>query len=184
MQKSNIYLIGFMGTGKSTVGPILANSIGYDFFDLDKVIENKTTLNISEIFSKYGEDYFRKIETETLFELVENYKNVVIALGGGTIKIEENFNLIKKTGYIINIYADLDALVERLSRKKTRPLLLDENGELLPKDKLKEKIQRLLSERQPIYQKADFHVKSEPKLGVTVDKVIKIIEEKIFNGKN
>lgn len=182
--KSNIFLIGFMGTGKSTVGPIVANSIDYEFFDLDKEIEKKCKMSIAEIFEKFGEQYFREIETQTISELIENHNKIVLSLGGGAIKSQKNLEMMKKNGYIINIYADLDVLVERLSRKKTRPLLLDENGELLPKDELRNKIVNLLEERQKYYNLADFHVKSEEKLGKTVDKVVKIIEEKILNAKN
>ncbi|HOP50580.1 MAG TPA: shikimate kinase [Ignavibacteriales bacterium] len=184
MQKSNIYFIGFMGTGKSTVGPIVANSIDYNFFDLDKEIEKRTNLCIVSIFEQYGEKYFRELEHEILKELIKENKKLVLSLGGGTVKNLTNVELLKKTGIIINLYADIDTLVERLSRKKTRPLLLDENGELLHKEILKEKIRNMLSEREKYYQLADYHIKSEEKLAATVDKIVRIIEEKIFNGKN
>ena len=105
--KNTIYLTGFMGSGKSTIGPILANTLGWDFFDLDKLVENKTGKKIRDIFEQEGESYFRKIETDTLREISES-KNVIISLGGGTIANKENIEIMKNTGKIIYLKVSLD----------------------------------------------------------------------------
>src|SRR5690606_40072973 len=90
--KQIIYLTGFMGSGKSTIGPILANTLGWDFYDLDRVIENKTGKKVREIFEQDGESFFRSLETETLEELSELDKTI-ISLGGGTMANAENIKI-------------------------------------------------------------------------------------------
>lgn len=97
MKNKLIYLTGFMASGKSTVGPILANTIGWGFYDLDKLIEVETSLSIKEIF-KVGESYFRKLETDVL-KKVSLLNEFVISLGGGTIVDQENLKLIKGSGF-------------------------------------------------------------------------------------
>lgn len=100
MKKKIYYLTGFMAAGKSTIGPILANSLGWNFFDLDKEVEKKEGIKIVDLFKQKGEEYFRKLETEILKELSGN-NEVIISLGGGAIASEENFNIIKSSGKII-----------------------------------------------------------------------------------
>src|SRR3970282_713969 len=113
--KQIIYLTGFMGSGKSTIGPILANTLGWDFYDLDRVIEKKTGKKIRQIFEQDGENFFRKIETETLKELSVNNK-VIISLGGGTIVSDENIGILKNSGKLIYLKIK--------TRHKTYPVVI------------------------------------------------------------
>lgn len=171
----NIYLIGFMGTGKSTVGPIVANCLGFSFYDLDREIEKEFSMPVISIFEKHGEQVFREKETEILKKLSKR-NHLVVSLGGGTITQSENIKIISATGKVFLLYADIDILVERLSRKKTRPLLLDSKGDMLPYKLLKSKVAKLLEEREKYYSIADYRVMSEENVGATVDKIVKIIE--------
>ena len=93
-----IYLIGLMGSGKSTLGPQLARNLQYEFIDMDSYIEEKEQLSIPQIFQKQGEDFFRKVEAEALNDLSSKQK-VVISTGGGTPCFHDNLDVIKKTGY-------------------------------------------------------------------------------------
>lgn len=119
----NIFLIGMMGTGKSTVGVLLANELKIPFVDLDKEIEKSTRKTISGIFKLDGEATFRKIETERLKEVSAS----VVSCGGGIILKEENRNFIKVNGTTILLTASIDELVRRLKGAGKRPLLAKNN---------------------------------------------------------
>ena len=119
----NIFLIGMMGTGKSTVGVLLANELKIPFVDLDKEIEKSTKKTISRIFKLDGEAAFRKIETERLKEVSAS----VVSCGGGIILKEENRNFIKVNGTTILLTASIDELVRRLKGAGKRPLLAKNN---------------------------------------------------------
>lgn len=119
----NIFLIGMMGTGKSTVGVLLANELKIPFVDLDKEIEKSTKKTVSGIFNFDGEDAFRKIETERLKEVSAS----VVSCGGGIILKEENRNFIKVNGTTILLTASIDELVRRLKGAEKRPLLAKNN---------------------------------------------------------
>jgi len=99
-KKSLIYLAGFMGSGKSTIGPILANTLGFDFVDLDRFVEQKAAKRIKEIFTTDGEQAFRALEQASLVE-VSGRTQCVVSLGGGIIANEENFRLIRDSGVIV-----------------------------------------------------------------------------------
>ncbi len=94
----NIYLIGFMGTGKSTVGKILAEELGADFVDTDKMVEEKTGRTISDIFENSSEDEFRRLETEVLRDITEK-DSLVVSTGGGIVVTRGNLDLMKETGW-------------------------------------------------------------------------------------
>ena len=119
----NIFLIGMMGTGKSTVGVLLANELKIPFVDLDKEIEKSTKKTIPKIFKLDGEATFRKIETERLKEVSAS----VVSCGGGIILKEENRNFIKVNGTTILLTASIDELVRRLKGAGKRPLLAKNN---------------------------------------------------------
>ncbi len=175
--KNTIYLTGFMGSGKSTIGPILANTLGWDFFDLDKLIENKTGKKIREIFEQEGESHFRKIETETLREISES-KNVIISLGGGTIANKENLEILKKTGKIIYLKVSLDTVYHRLKYKKDRPALTKSDSESLSREEMTNRINKLMDTRTKYYEQADYTIDTDNNsLGKTVDKIVKIISQ-------
>lgn len=118
----NVYLCGFMGCGKSTVGKVLAKKLGKDFVDLDGYIEQKNNMTIKEIFEREGEARFRKMETESLAELCEADK--VIATGGGALASTQNAIFSRKYGKIIFIDTSFPACYERIIKNRQRPLAL------------------------------------------------------------
>lgn len=175
--KNTIYLTGFMGSGKSTVGPILANTLGWDFFDLDKLIENKTGKKIREIFEQEGENYFRKLETDTLRE-ISGSQNIIISLGGGTVASQENLDILKETGKIIYLKVSLDTVYKRLKYKRDRPALTNSNSESLSKEEMTDRIKKLMDTRIKYYEQADFTIDTDTNsLGKTIDKIVKIISQ-------
>jgi shikimate kinase len=118
----NIVLIGFMGTGKTSVGRLLAARLNRQFIDTDKKIEIENKLSISEIFQTHGENYFRQIERE-IIQRVSRQTNVVIATGGGVVLRRENIISLRKNGIIISLIADIDTIIKRTALSLQRPLL-------------------------------------------------------------
>lgn len=177
MNSENIYITGFMGSGKSTIGPILANTLGWDFFDLDDVIEKKTGKKITEIFNESGEEFFRKLEHEELKEL-SGKKNLIISLGGGTIAYHSNFKILKQTGKIVYLKTSLDSVYERLRFKKDRPLINSIEEKNLSREEVLESLNKLLTEREKFYNKADIIIDTDKiSVGKTVDKIAKLISK-------
>jgi len=151
--KKTIFLIGYMGSGKSRLGKNLSNSISYSFYDLDNFITTNEGATISEIFDKKKELYFRTIEKEYLKELINKKENKVISLGGGTPCYSDNMDIILNTNDSISIYLNrsIDFLVERLYHKiYSRPLI----SHLKSKEELKEFISKHLFERNNYYLKS------------------------------
>ncbi|MFN5705779.1 MAG: shikimate kinase [bacterium] len=145
-----IYLIGFMGSGKSTFGKKLAKELALPFIDLDKEIEVKAKCSITDIFKYLGEDTFRKMESDTLHELSDR-EEFVMATGGGTPCYFNNIEQINNNGTSIYIELDIQSIYNRLSQAKNiRPTIKDKKEEELLQF-IKEKIE----ERKPIYEKAD-----------------------------
>jgi len=139
----NIFLIGLMGAGKTTIGRQLASELSLKFFDSDHEIEKRTGVTITHIFDIEGEAGFRKRETAMLDELTEK-KGIVLATGGGAILKPENRQFLMSRGTTIYLYANIDTLLERTSKDRNRPLLQTEN----PQAKLEE----LLEIRDPLYR--------------------------------
>ncbi|MCY4225763.1 MAG: shikimate kinase [Bacteroidetes bacterium] len=149
---SRILLTGFMGCGKSAVGQILASILSKKFIDLDKTIEDLHNLTVEQIFAQSGEDAFRQLETSTLVTLPEN---VVCALGGGTLMREENLQWALHHGHVLYLSASTAELVARLIKDPTvRPLLRQHDGESLSEKVMEERVERLLSNREPVYSLA------------------------------
>ena len=146
----HIILIGFMGSGKSTMGKLIANKLGYSFVDTDQYIEKKEGRTISDIFTDDGEEYFRSLETDALKELLESEEKKVLALGGGTPLREENRRLLKEAGYVIFLKVNPNEAYHRLKDDTERPLLQVPNP--------KEKIEELLAFRNPVYEAAADYV--------------------------
>lgn len=146
----NIVLIGFMGTGKSSCGKSLATRLGCAFIDLDKYIESRENMSIPEMFAAKGEAYFREKEREAVRAVVRR-KGVVIATGGGTIKDEGNFALLKERGVIICLTADVDTILARTARRGERPML---DGQ----EDRRKGVEELLASRQRMYERADFAI--------------------------
>ena len=174
---NNIYLTGFMGSGKSTIGPILANTLGWSFFDLDIVIEQKEGKKVSLIFEENGEEYFRNLEKETLIELAGR-ENVIIALGGGTITNQGNIDLLKKMGKIIYLKISAGLAYKRLRFKRDRPILTRDGTVNLSKNEFIGKIEQLISERNIYYEQADIIIDTDKlPIGATIDLILKATEK-------
>ena len=179
MDKKVVYLTGFMGSGKSTIGPILANTLGWEFYDLDSLIENKSNMKIKEIFDLHGEKYFRTLESETLFEISANNK-IIVSLGGGTIANNNNLEIIQRTGIIFYLKISYMSVYKRLKYKRDRPVLLSDVGEEFTKEDLLKKINILYEKRRIFYEQADFVIDTDNMpVGKTVDRIVKIILKEI-----
>lgn len=139
---NNIYFIGLMGAGKTTIGRLLAKQMGREFYDSDHEVERKTGVKIPLIFELEGEPGFRKRETLAIEEL-SRLDNVVVATGGGAVLLEENRLLLKSTGKIIYLRAKVNDLYQRTRSDKNRPLLQGANP--------KQKLEQLYTVRDPIY---------------------------------
>ena len=140
----NIILVGYMGSGKSTIGRKAAKALGFEFLDTDILIEQIEGMPISRLFEEKGEPYFREKETDVIRELLSEPKGKIIATGGGLPMTKGNPELLKELGTVIYLKADSSTLVKRLSGDTTRPLL--QNGEL------EEKIKSMLAVRGPVYE--------------------------------
>lgn len=149
----NIYLVGPMGAGKSTVGRQLAKALGRDFIDCDREIERRTGVKIALIFELEGETGFRKRECRIL-EQVTQRSGVVLATGGGAVLDEGNRALLIRGGFVIYLYAPIELLTKRTASDRHRPLLQGQNPETA--------FQEILEKRDPLYrQVADMIVKTD-----------------------
>ena len=172
-----IVLIGMMGSGKTSIGKLVAQELNFTFIDTDFEIEKKLNLSVKEIFENYGETLFRKKEFD-VFKLLSDRNNIVISSGGGSFCHPNTYDLIKK--YFLSVWLDVndEILFNRLKRnQRKRPLL---NG--LKENELRNKVKNLISERKDCYNKADIKVKlSEQKIKesfyVTYSKIISYISE-------
>lgn len=145
-----VFLVGFMGSGKSTVGRRLARELGWMFVDLDTDIENSTGMSISKIFEERGEPAFRQIEHEALLTRTREIKRgrpMVISLGGGAFVQTFNFSLVESSGISIWLDCPLEIIRERLSSNDSRPLARDT-----------ESLENLYRQRRNLYAKADYRV--------------------------
>ncbi|TBR44705.1 shikimate kinase AroK [Marinomonas agarivorans] len=174
----NIILVGPMGAGKTTIGRLLAQSLGRDFLDSDRVIEENAGADIPWIFEKEGEQGFRRRETSTLQQLTQEYgAKVVLATGGGAIMRKDNRTILQQGGLVIYLYATISQQVQRTSRTNHRPLLKTGNRQQILTD--------LFKERDPLYREtADVIVKTDsrnPKL--VANKVLGAIEQHMKKEK-
>jgi shikimate kinase len=151
---NNIYLVGFMGTGKTTVGKFLARKMRREFIEMDRTIEKNEKQTIRNIFKAKGETYFRKLENK-LLKKVSRKNKLVISCGGGVICNKENAEIMRNTGIIVNLTAPASVIWERIKKTKRRPLLDVANP-------LK-RIQQLLRYRKPYYRKAHYFINTKNK---------------------
>jgi shikimate kinase/shikimate 5-dehydrogenase len=119
--KNQIVLIGFMGAGKTTIGKEIAKRMNFKFYDIDILIEDKVGMSISEIFEKYGEEYFRKLETEFLM-LLTTKTNCIISCGGGIVEKDENHSILSSFEHVIWIYRNLNTYISKID-KDNRPMM-------------------------------------------------------------
>jgi len=169
--KKNIVITGFMATGKSVVAKQLAQKLGMKYIDMDEVIEERQGMSISDIFSRYGETYFREEENKLARELSLK-ENKVIATGGGTMIYLENIKYLSKNGIIICLWCSPEVIEKRLDQEKNqRPLLKD--------DYSLSKINFLFNKRKRVYE--DYMLKVDTtnlSVDEVVHKIINIIIEK------
>lgn len=178
MKISRIYLTGFMGTGKSTLGPIVANTLGWDSVDLDAEIVKATGMKISTIFKERGEEYFRNLETQLLNDCSEKLK-IIVSLGGGTITRNENMVTIKKTGILVYLKSSPERIFLRLKNKTDRPLFQTFDKVILSEEEALLKIKNLLNEREKFYKSADLIFDIDGiTVGETVDRIVKVLKKK------
>ncbi len=169
MISGNIFLVGPMGAGKSTVGRQLAKSLGRDFYDTDREIEKRTGVSISWIFEMEGEQGFRQREQKVLDDLT-SLKDIVLATGGGAVLLEENRRYLRSRGQVVYLSASVEQLFRRTIKDKKRPLLQT--------DAPKEKISSLLEIRDPLYREvADIELRTgEQSIQHVVSGLIKKLE--------
>ncbi len=148
LKGTNLYLIGMMGVGKTTIGRILAEQLQYEAFDTDKFIEQATKQAISTIFAESGEDIFRQLETATLSQVCAR-THKVISTGGGIVLNPQNWSYLKH-GVIVWLDVPIEQLAERLRNDTSRPLLQHEN--------LTERLSALINERRSLYAQADIRI--------------------------
>ena len=167
----SVVLVGLMGAGKSTIGRRLANELGLEFVDSDNEIADAAECTISDIFEIYGEPIFRDLEKRVILRLINNEEPIVLATGGGAFMNEEIREAISEKATSIWLKADIEILIERVSRKNKRPLL--EKG-----DK-RAILNKLMQERDPFYSLANFIVDSGAKTHDTVIcEIINILKAK------
>lgn len=170
-KNTNLYFMGFMASGKSRIGKATARLLGWPFTDTDKLIEMRAGTSIAQIFADRGEAEFRQLERAVVRE-ISHYQRWVIALGGGAILDENNWQLISSSGITICLTAPIEELCERISRNRNRPLVAN-----TPPDKLRDTIQAMLDLRKPYYQKADYNFENHNDLVpiVLAQKILKKI---------
>ena len=166
-----IILLGYMGSGKSTVGQVLAKNLGLQFHDLDAIIEARENQTIPQIFDQKGEVYFRKLEYRILQELLNNPSDFILSLGGGTPCYGDNMSaILKATQDVFYIHLPIPVLSQRLLNEKAeRPLISH-----IPDEALPEFIGKHLFERIPFYSRAAHTLNAENK---SAEKIAEEIEE-------
>lgn len=144
-KEKNLFLIGFMGCGKSTMARMLADETGKKLVEMDETIEAEAGMSINQIFAEYGEEHFRNLESE-LVERIAEKGGMIVSCGGGAVLREKNIEAMRKNGRIVYLSATPETIYERVHDKTTRPLL---NGNMNV-----EYIAQLMEKRIPIYEKA------------------------------
>lgn len=162
MEWKNIVLVGFMGTGKSTVGKALAQKLDWAFVDVDFLIEQKEGRSIPELFSEYGEDYFRKTEEEQIAAVMQGQRQVV-SMGGGAVLRQTNREAMSSHGLVVALSASAHTILERVKEDSNRPLLQGDR---------EQKITQLLQERKNAYQFADIHINTD---NLKVEEIVEAI---------
>lgn len=148
-----LYLVGNMGSGKTTVGRLIAERLGLPFYDLDAEIERLTRRKIADIFAEQGEQGFREVESQTLQLIAEPCRPAVIATGGGTVLREANRERMRFSGWVVYLSASLETLWQRVQHSTERPLLQTNTP--------REQLQALTQEREPLYQEVDWVVETD-----------------------
>lgn len=165
-----IFLIGFMGSGKTYWGKILSRRLEMPFYDLDTVIEAVENKSVRQIFNDEGEEHFRKKEQEALEAIIDDHEDVVVSTGGGTPCFFNNIDLMKKNGKVIWLNTSVEVLVQRLMKEKqSRPLIKN-----ISDSELKSFIVKKMQDRRLYYEQADIALKEEL---VSIDSLLKQIQD-------
>jgi len=174
-----IFLTGFMGSGKSKIGRLLADRLNINFVDTDDVIESKYNKTITQIFDEFGENKFRIIESEIISIIIQDKESFVISLGGGSLIKKQNLDLVKKSGLLIYIKSGLEEIWDRTKNRSKRPLLLT-NGKLPSKSEFLERSKILMEERQKGFNRAKIIIDRD---GKEADEVVEeiLLEVKKIN---
>ncbi len=151
-QLANLALIGFMGTGKTTVGRLVAEALHFDFLDTDELIQSRTGKTIADIFVQDGEPAFRELERQIVLELSTKTKTV-ISTGGGLPTNPDNLARLKSYALVVCLWSSPDKIWNRVKNQTHRPLLHDPDPQ--------KKIQELLAAREPFYKQADVLVNTD-----------------------
>jgi len=162
---NNIILIGMPASGKSTIAKLLSEELNdYTLIDTDSLIEKSQGLSITKIFEKYSEDYFRKLEHDTIQMVCTKGHNKIISIGGGAFENPDNRATLLKFGMVFYLKSDLDILYYRISQDKTRPLLQNKNP--------KQILEKLLLKREENYKKAHFTIDTS---STSEDEIVRFI---------
>lgn len=167
-KNNSIILTGLPGSGKSTVGKFLSDKTGFGFIDLDSLIEETEGLKITEIFAKFGEKYFRTLETD-MIKTLKSKNSFILSTGGGTFQNEDNILLLKNLGTVFYLNVSPDIIYERIKGDRTRPLLNTKD----PKAALFD----LLLKRDENYKKADYIVNAAQNVDDTANEILNIYEK-------
>ncbi|NQX84367.1 MAG: shikimate kinase [Flavobacteriaceae bacterium] len=171
-----IILLGYMTSGKSTIGRLLSQKLRYDFIDLDHYIEKKVGASIENIFKSKGEIYFRTLEHQSLNDILEEKGDLVLSLGGGTPCYANNMNVINKNDKVLSLYlkASIGTIVERLWHEKSkRPLV----SHIKDREQLLEFVGKHLFERAHFYEQADYNIDINRKPSKVI---VEEIEDQLF----
>jgi shikimate kinase len=147
----NIILTGFMGTGKSTIGQLVATELQHEFVDMDTLIEQREGRPISQIFAQQGEAYFRQLEADLCRELAEQ-KGLVIATGGGALVPEANLRVMEQSGLVICLDCEPVTLWQRIGQSEDRPMLAEQDESRFAR------LAALLAQRAPAYGRINHHL--------------------------
>lgn len=173
LKKTNLYLVGMMGAGKTTIGRKLANRLGYRFIDTDALIEQSTGQKVSQLFEKEGEAGFRALETQVLSQ-VSTFTEIVVATGGGIVTQPMNWSYLHH-GVVLWLDVPVSVLVSRLSGDSTRPLLQGDQSV-----ELSDKLEKLLVARGSLYAQADIRISYEGRsVGKTCDRILTALKQNI-----
>lgn len=174
-EKPNLYLVGFMGTGKTTLGRRVARALGYEFVDSDVEIEKSCGMKISDIFAKFGEKKFREMERKFL-EGGHRDSGCVVACGGGLVCFPGMPELVRSKGVCIVLFASAEEIYERVKNGKSRPLLNVDNP--------LERINSLLKDRTPAYLKSGIAISAGPDMAETEAHILRVYRAEIRRRKN
>lgn len=170
-QYSNIFLIGFMGTGKSTVSRLLSTILEMDAVEMDQMLEERAGMSISEIFDQYGEEHFRRMETELAVEM-QSRSNLVVSCGGGVPMRQENVEAMRKSGAIVLLTASPETIYDRVKNSHNRPVI--EQNKNIPF------IASLMEQRREKYEAAaDFIIETDGKSAEQIcQEIVQRVKEK------